>query len=249
MATNVQEIIKQAYNYIGALGAGEVPDASLMQSGLLTLNLLLENLSLDIGNIYSTKYVSLPATPNKTVYTWGIAEGGRTPADWVAQRPQRVLKGNFRWAANGQYPVDYPMEMIDYSQYQNINIKTITSTLPRYFFVEYAAPFIKVYVYPLSLVSNGEFVFAVTSDLPSGLRLSDDLNLPRGYEMYVILRLATQLAPQVGLDVSPTVAALLDQSAANVRTSALLNRGIPLRGDAGSDSSSPLGSFYSGGYR
>lgn len=200
-------IIKRARRLLTALAVGETLEDELANDGLEALNSMLDSWSIDELAVYSTniKTLSLGTAPT---YTVGI--GGAFNID----RPDRVEQAFITVTGN-----DYPLEIINNDQWNEITHKDTSSTIPAYMKYDAFMPLGLISLFPKPL--NGTLTINSFQRLQRFNNLTDALVLPSGYERALASNLALEIAPECGKQVSGELAKIArDSKAAIMRINA-----------------------------
>ena len=140
----------------------ETPDADESGDALEALNLMLGSWGASRFLSASTGKVTKTMT-GASSYTIGV--GG----DIDTTRPTAIY--NAHWTLGGQ---DYPLSFLDYSDYQDIGIKTIGS-IPEYIVLKPDNPLSTIYLFPVP--ANGTLTLDNVRPATE-LTLADDLPYP-----------------------------------------------------------------------
>ena len=196
MATTAADQINGALRLIGMLAEGEVPSAATSQDALLALNQMIESWNTERLSVFSTIDQVFNWPPSTRVRTLGPT------GDFVGQRPIELDDATyFRDASTN---VSYGIKMINQEQYNNIAVKTVTSTYPQILWYNATYPDIEIYLYPVpSRVL--EFHFVSVQPLTQPAALDTTLTFPPGYLRAFRYNLACELAPEFGVEPSPQV--------------------------------------------
>lgn len=182
MAT-VSDIVSDAFGLIGQLAIGEtLPDAEAQQ-GLATLNRLLDALWLERLAVYRVNTESFTWTGGQTSRTMG--SGG----NFDTTRPARILSAFQRVNS-----VDYPIRVVDESQYRPLDDKTTGSDLIERIYADYGVSLVTLYAYPVPSTSVSVHIQS-HARLTTVSALTDTVTLPPGYEELLVYRLALRLMP------------------------------------------------------
>jgi hypothetical protein len=208
MATTAADQINGALRLIGMLAEGEVPSAATSQDALTALNQMIDS--------WNTERLSVFCTIDQ-VYNWPPSTRIRTlgpTGDFVGQRPVQLDDATyFRDASTN---VSYGIKMINQEQYNNIAVKTVTSTYPQILWYNPTHPNIEIYLYPVpSRVL--EFHFVSVQPLTTPAALDTDLAFPPGYLRAFRYNLACELAPEFGVEPSPQVQRIAMYSKRNLK--------------------------------
>jgi hypothetical protein len=196
MATTAADQINGALRLIGVLAEAEAPSAAMAQDALTALNQMIDS--------WNTERLSVFSTIDQ-VFNWPSSTRIRTlgpTGDFVGQRPVQLDDATyFRDASTN---VSYGIKMINQEQYNNIAVKTVTSTYPQVLWYNATFPDIEIYIYPVpSRVL--EFHFVSVEKLTEPATLDTVLAFPPGYLRAFRYNLACELAPEYGVEPSPQV--------------------------------------------
>jgi hypothetical protein len=197
------DLIRATLRLIGAISSSETPNADESSDALEALNLMLGSWGASRFLSASTGKVTKTMT-GASSYTIGI--GG----DIDTTRPTAIY--NAHWTSGGQ---DYPLSFLDYSDYQDIGIKTIGS-IPEYIVLKPDNPLSTIYLFPVP--ANGTLTLDNVRPA-TDLTLADDLPYPPEWIRALKFNLAVEIAPEYGFAVSPEIAALAQDSKAIVMRS------------------------------
>lgn len=208
MATAADQI-NGALRLIGVLAEGEVPSAATSQDALLALNQMLDS--------WNTERLSVFSTIDQ-VFTWPASTISRTlgpSGDFVGVRPVEIDDATyFRDAATN---VSFGIKMINQEQYDNIAVKTVTSTYPQILWYNASYPNIEIYLYPVPTRAL-EFHFISVEELTQPATLETDMAFPPGYLRAFRYNLACELAPEFGVEPSPQVRRIANYSKRNLKS-------------------------------
>ena len=196
MATTAADQINGALRLIGVLAEAEAPSAAMAQDALTALNQMIDS--------WNTERLSVFSTIDQ-VFNWPSSTRIRTlgpTGDFVGQRPVQLDDATyFRDASTN---VSYGIKMINQEQYNNIAVKTVTSTYPQVLWYNATYPDIEIYIYPVpSRVL--EFHFVSVEKLTEPATLQTVLAFPPGYLRAFRYNLAMELAPEFGVEPSQQV--------------------------------------------
>jgi hypothetical protein len=196
MSTTAADQINGALRLIGQLAEGEVPSAATSQDALAALNQMLDSWSTERLAVYSTQ---------DQIYNWqpGVRSITMGPTGtFVAERP--ILMDDATYFRDPATNVSYGIKLINNEQYNNIAVKTVTSTYPQLMWVNMTYPDVEIYLYPVpSRVL--EFHFVSVRPLAQPAALDTALAFPPGYLRAFRFNLACELAAEFGVEPSPQV--------------------------------------------
>lgn len=198
--------ITRALRLLGVLAEGEPPSADMASDALLSLNQMLDSWSLERLMCYASI---------EQVYTWPAGERTRTlgpSGDFTGQRPILVDPSTY-YVYTG---LSYSLNLINQAQYNSIGLKTVSSPLPEYLFVNTSYENVELVLLP---VPNVDLEIHVVSVLPVN-RVDDpsiELFFPPGYLRAFAYNLAVEIAPEYGLEPSRTVQRIASTSKRNIK--------------------------------
>lgn len=188
--TTAAQIIDDALQEIGVLGAGQTAYAEDATLCLRKLNQILQS--------WSTGRLYVPYLAQVTVTLSGLASYTIGPAGAVvAARPIRVESASARDASG----YDYDVSVKTREEYDGIAIKGTTGGPPECVFYDKTLTNGTLYVYPKG--SGYTLTLDCLSLLTSFASVSTTLTLPEGYERALYLTLADESAAAFGRTVSP----------------------------------------------
>ena len=202
------DVISAALRKIGAYAQGEALLAADANDALDTLNGYFDILSTQHFAVYNNVETVLTLTPSQSSYTVGT--GGQINIE----RPLRITEA-FSRITTGASPVDFPCAIWPIEQYSKIGLKQQPGPWPKMLYYNTAYPLANLIFWP---VPNQVAEFHMWSDqVLSNLSLSSQLNLPRGYFLFLIFALAELLAPDYGKQVPPESPAFLADFKRNIK--------------------------------
>jgi len=206
--TTAGDLINSSLRLIGVLAEGETPSSETSNDALVALNQMLDS--------WSTERLAVFATQDQ-VFTWPAGQISRTlgpSGDFVGNRPVAVDDSTyFRDAGTG---ISYGIKIINQQQYDAIALKTVTSTFPQLLWLNMNMPDIEMFVYPVPTRAL-EWHFISVDELTQPATLATELVLPPGYLRAFRYSLAVELAPEFGMEPSPTVVRIALASKRNLK--------------------------------
>jgi hypothetical protein len=195
MATAGDEI-NAALRLIGQLAEGQTPSSATSQDCLAAFNQMLDSWSIERLSVFNTQ---------DQVFTWPANTATRTlgpSGNFVGTRPVLLDDSTyFRDTASG---ISFGVQFINQAQYNGIPLKTVTSTYPNLIWVNQENPDIRMTVYPVPTTSL-EWHFVSVEELSQVATLNTSLVFPPGYKRAIKYNLACEIAPEFGVEPSPTV--------------------------------------------
>ena len=188
--------INSALRLLGVLAEGETPSAATSQDALFALRQMIDSWNTERLAVFSTQ---------DQVFSWppGVYERTLGPTgNFVGNRPILVDDSTyFKDPASG---ISYGLKLINQQQYNGIAVKTVTSTYPQVMWVNMTYPDITMTIYPVP-TKVLEFHIVSVEELTSPVNLATVLAFPPGYLRAFRYCLACELAPEFGMEPSPTV--------------------------------------------
>ena len=202
------DIINGSLRLLGMLAEGETPSAETSADALSAMNQMIESWNTERLSIFSTQ---------DQVFTWPASVISRTfgpTGDFVGNRPILIDDSTyFRDASTG---ISYGIKIINQQQYDGIAVKTVTSTYPQVLWINMSYPDIEMYVYPVPTRAL-EWHFISVEELSRPATLATSLTFPPGYLRAFRYNLAVELAPEFGVEPSPTVVRIAMTSKRNLK--------------------------------
>ncbi len=206
--TTAGDQINGALRLLGVLAEGETPSAATSQDALAAMQQMIDSWNTERLSVFSTQ---------DQVFSWppGVYERTLGPTgNFVGNRPILVEDSTyFKDPASG---ISYGLKMINQQQYNGIAVKTVTSTYPQVMWVNMTYPDITMTVYPVP-TKVLEFHIVSVEELTSPVSLFTNLAFPPGYLRAFRYCLACELAPEFGVEPSPTVMRVAMTSKRNLK--------------------------------
>ena len=208
MATTANDQINSALRLLGVLAEGEIPSSETSQDAFVALQQMIDSWSTERLAVFSTQ---------DQVFSWppGAIERTLGPTgNFIGDRPILIDDSTyFRDPASG---ISYGLKLINQQQYNGIAVKTVTSTYPQVMWVNMTYPDITMTVYPVS-TKVLEFHIVSVTPLTAPATLTTVLAFPPGYLRAFRYCLACELAPEFGIEPSPTVMRIAMTSKRNLK--------------------------------
>ena len=208
MATTANDQINGALRLLGVLAEGETPSAATSQDALAALNQMIDSWSTERLAVFSTQ---------DQVFSWPPGAISRTlgpTGDFVGERP--ILVDDSTYFRDPSSGISYGLKLINQQQYNGIAVKTVTSTYPQVMWVNMEYPDIYMAVYPVP-TKVLEFHIVSVNPLTAPANLATVLAFPPGYLRAFRYCLACELAPEFGVEPSPTVMRVAMTSKRNLK--------------------------------
>lgn len=207
MAT-ANDQINAALRLLGVLAEGETPSAAVSQDALAAMNQMIDS--------WNTERLSVFSTQDQT-FIWPVGEITRTlgpTGNFVGERPIRMDDATYY--RDPSTNVSFGIKFINQQQYDGIAVKTVTSTYPQVIFVNETYPDVTMTIYPKP-TRPLEWHFISVDPITAPVSLSTDILLPPGYLRAFKYNLACEIAPEFGVEPSPTVQRIAMTSKRNLK--------------------------------
>ena len=182
MAATANDLISRSLRILSVIGSGRrTAGSNELADGLVTLNAMMESLSIKRGLIY--QFLEETHTLTSGTADYSIGTGGDINTD----RPIRIENAFIRDSSS----YDYPLKQINNLAYDTVTLKTIKSR-PQYFFYDEIFPlaFIRLLYVPNS---SETLHFNSWKSLQTFSTGSTAISLPLGYENMIVYNLAVFL--------------------------------------------------------
>ena len=207
-STTAGDQINAALRLIGQLAEGETPSPATSQDSLAALNQMIDS--------WNTERLSTFSTQDQ-VFTWPSSAISRTlgpSGDFVGNRP--ILLDDSTYFRDASTGISFGIKIINQQQYDGIAVKTVTSTYPQVIWLNMNYPDIEMYIYPVPTRAL-EWHFISVDELTQADSLTTVLAFPPGYLRAFKYNLACELAPEFGVEPSPTVSRIAMTSKRNLK--------------------------------
>ncbi len=203
------DLINGSLRLLGVLATGEAPAADEANDALNALNEMLDSWSTESLLIYAKIIESFALVGGQQVYTMGSGGNFNTARPLSVERAAiSVLSSN---PAN-----EIPLELLNLDQWANINVKTVTSSIPLKLYIDGANPLTNLNLWPIPTVANNIVLYS-WKPLSSIATLQTAIVIPPGYLKALRFNLAMTLAAEFGRQVDPIVAAGAAESKASIK--------------------------------
>ena len=201
------DLVRAAMRLIQVSSVDTDLTASELTDGLESLNRMLDSWSLDELMLYEVIRETFPLVANQNPYTIGL--GG----NWNTVRPMKIV-GAYLTLTNSSLPVDYPMQVLNYDDYNAIRLKTLSTNFPGYLYYQPSFPIAEAYIYPVyapnaqSGTSPGTITITSWKPLPIIADPTAYIELPPGYWEAIVFNLAVRIAEEYQFDMRQTTVQL-----------------------------------------
>jgi hypothetical protein len=200
--------INGALRLLGILAEGETPSAETSQDALSALNQMIDSWNTERLAVFSTQDQVFSWPPNVLSRTLGPT------GDFVGNRP--ILMDDSTYFKDPSNGISFGIKLINQQQYDGIAVKTVTSTYPQVMWINMNYPNIEMYVYPKP-TKVLEWHFISVEELAQPATLATEIYFPPGYLRAFKYNLACEIAPEFGVEPSPTVSRIAMASKRNLK--------------------------------
>ena len=179
--------------------------------------------AISAGNMALGQYISGVGVTSGTQITQFLTGAGSTGTYQVNQtqtvgsvamtsyyqRPLRINSAFVRVSS-----LDYPVIPVNIEQYEMIGFKTLQGPWPRILYYQPSSPIGNITYWPVP--NSGEMHLFAETVLARFNSLTDNVNLPQGYNMFLIWNLAELLLPEYGKN-DPVIIQMIMKNAAEGR--------------------------------
>lgn len=214
---SVTDFGTRALRLLGVIDATATPSAEDIQTCFDALNDMVDDWGTQRQTIYKITRNVFSLTANTASYTLG--SGGT----WNIVRPvwiERVSVIPTNSGTGNTGPMEIPIGYtLDIQEFQQITIKTATSTFPQCIYWDrgWSAGLSTVQVYPVPTSSDGAIVLYTPTAVTQFTDLSTEYTFPPGYAKALRYNLAVELAPEYGIEPPDTVRKIAMESLADIK--------------------------------
>lgn len=212
MAETALTLITDALLDLGVLADEETPTASQAVGGLRKLNNMIDAWSIENLLLFSAQSFTIPMVAGQGVYT--IGPGGDVDVD----RPLNVTSAYVR---DTSLPItqqmDVPLYLYNNQEWQDVAFKSQQASYPNWgIWFDSGYPLVRAYMNPVPSSSQYSIVFWTSGPI-GDLTLNQVISLPPGYKRGLVANLAIELAPSYGVQISPALAQIANDSKARLK--------------------------------
>ena len=217
-----RDLLNGAHRLLGLVNSGNVLPEAVYQDNLVALNQMIDGWNTERLAVFCTEdniyywdagfRVRTLGPSGDFIYVLGTqAEDpiGTQSSDYIGvdgaspyARP--ILLEDSTYFRDPATNVSYGIKFINQLQYNNIAVKTVTSTYPQVMFVNMTFPNITMSVYPVPSKTL-EFHFISVQPLSNPATLETELMFPPGYLRAFRYNLALELAPEFNVEPASNV--------------------------------------------
>lgn len=188
------EQITRALRGLGVLAAQETATAADAQDALISLNQMLDSWSTERLTVFSMQ---------DQVFTWPASTQIRTlgpSGNFVGIRPVTLDPSTYFKDDVSRFSII----LVNQEQYNGVMTEGVTGEYPQVLLVNYTVPDVTMTVYPTPSKSL-DWHFMSIAALSEPVALNTQFVLPPGYLRAIRYNLMCEIAPDYGIEPSPTV--------------------------------------------
>lgn len=210
MAT-VNDLIIRALKMVSIIGNNETLDTADAADSLAQINGILDEWNSRKLMNYAVSKEAFPLVSGTDIYT--IGSGG----DFNTTRPVEIVTAFIRDSGG----IDYPVQIIQNDEYDDIAQKNIQSTWPHFLFYNPLFPLAEIRLYP---VPTATYDLHISSwiGFPSYATTGDTVALPTGFNELLTYQLAVDMCSYFANPIPPVVQRKLNKM--NMRLAATTSR-------------------------
>ena len=208
MTITAGDHIKAMLRLIGVLAEGEPLGPDMGQDALSAVNQMLDSWSTERLAVFSTQ---------TQVFTWAANQASQTigaTGNFVGNRP--VTLDDSTYFVDPTTGVSYNIRILNQSDYNDIAVKTVTSTYPQVIWLNADYPNSTLTVYPVPSRALEWHIVSV-QELTQIATLSTVLAFPPGYLRAFKYNGAIEIAAEFGVEPSKTVERIAMTSKRNLK--------------------------------
>jgi hypothetical protein len=202
------DIINGSLRLIGQLAEGEAPSADTAQDALAAMNQMIDSWNTERLAVFTTQTQEFTWPPGQATRTIGPT------GNFVGDRP--VLVDDATYFKDTQSGLSYGIKIINQDQYNGIALKTSSSSYPQVMYVRDSYPDVTLTVYPVPTKPLLWYIVSM-QPLTQPATLGTNLAFPPGYLRAFRYNLASELAPEFGVEPTPQVMRIAMTSKRNLK--------------------------------
>ncbi len=209
MPVTAIEIIQDALEGIGEYSPGESIDAADVNRAFKALNRMVGQWSNDHLGCFAYLHQSIPMENNKGAYTVGPS----VSADVNSKRPLQLQQ---LWIVGNENLV-WPVDLLTDTDWNLIRNTSVQSQIPLYGFYDPQDPVGIINVWPKPIPPLYTLHWTSYLQLTEFPNLTDDVDVPVGYEEAYVENLKVRLCPYFGKPVPPDIRALAMETRGTIK--------------------------------
>jgi len=204
-----RDIITSSLRLLGIVAQGQDPSGNEAVDGLTVLQELIDAWnSTGAAILYTTTTQEFNLISGTSIYTIGP-----TGNFVVGTRPSKLSGA---WVRDTSTMTDLPLCIAADSDFYNIPQKTADSTYPQVIYLDRQMPNANLYLYPVPNSGTTALILQYSAPLDSAIELDTECVLPPAFRQALRYNLAVNLAPEYGLEPSPTIQSIAITSLNNI---------------------------------
>jgi hypothetical protein len=212
----VSDIIYTAYRLAGILAdPGVIPSPEETTDGFNTLNAMLDDWNSQRFMIFTIIRYLFSFVSNQQSYQIGPGA-----ADWNFPRPPRIEGVSVVLENDPTLPLEQPIAMLSWQNFQRISVKTILSPIPYACYYDQQNPIGNLWFYPVPEGPLNYVALYVWQTIAAIQTVNDKIIFPPAYLRCIEYNLAVELAARFPLrqKMSPITVKIAEQSMRNVKS-------------------------------
>lgn len=198
----VSDILYRSLRLAGVLGSpGRGPSTLQLTEAYNVANAMLDSWNTERLIIYYIERNVQIVTSGKQDYS--ISSTQVSP-DWAIERPTRIERAGLIYLANPSQPLELPMDILTVSNWAQIPVKNVQSTIPLQLYYEAAFPAGIAHLWPQPSMNN-QIALYLWKQLSQFTSTGQTVSFPTGYLKAITYNLAVELSalPWEGHNIKP----------------------------------------------
>jgi hypothetical protein len=207
--TTVNDIVNGALRLLQVKSPDVDLTADEATDALEALNFMIDGWSNESFVLYHVTKEDFQLVANQQVYT--IGAGG----NFNTSRPIAIEQATIKISTT-----DWPIASLAYDDWAMIRLKSLVANYAQYLYLDNTYPLGNVYFYPIPTLTAGvvpPITLYMRKPLDTFDRLTQELNLPKGYSRALKYNLAVELAPEYQTDPGAVVTKIALSSKADLK--------------------------------
>ena len=207
-ALAARQIITTALRLLGVAAHEQPISADMAEAGLDALNTMLDSWSTEQLLTYTRPKIALTLVPSRATYTWGIA----TPACDIPREPPVRLELALLTVDDTSPGLEWPLTILTQTEYESgVYTKALESSYPTSVYLEQSQPVAILHIWPVPTLPYTLQLLPWQAHSPYA-SYDAVLDWPQGYQRAFQFNLAMELAPQYGVEPSPVIMRIAEES-------------------------------------
>lgn len=196
------DIFYRSLRLAGVLGSpGRGPSAAQLVEVLGVANAMLDSWNTERLIIYEIERNIQVVTSGKQDYSISSTQ---VAPDWAIERPSRIERAGLIYLANPSQPLELPMSVLTVSNWSQIPVKNVESTIPMELYYQPSFPVGVARLWPEPSMDN-EIALYLWKQIAQFTSTSQTVSFPQGYLKAITYNLAVELSalPWEGHNIKP----------------------------------------------